>query len=493
MAEIAHTAHVDTLIVGAGGAGAVLAARLSEDETRQVLVLEAGPAPRFREDFPPDMLDATRVPGAVDRAESSWWFAASLTPHRPYRVSRGRYLGGSTTTNGGYFQRPRRADFDAWSTYGGPAWSYDAMLPLLIAMESDLDLPTHPLHGSSGPIPVRRTTVDHPAAQALCEGAARLGLPEEPDKNGEQPAGYGPVPTNTHGGVRWNTALTYLLPAMTRMNLQVRGHARAHRVLVEHGRAIGVEVEHDGRLERIHADNIVLCAGAFLTPHLLMHSGIGPAAMLERFQIPVHAGLAGVGSQIADHPQIVLNQPGTRGIADLSGCWLGVGINGYLDDGADFEILQSLATMPRLRGETSPTDAAMPLLISTRSAAPPGRISLVSPDPTVLPHVEYDYLATPAARRRLREVVRLAAEIAGIGDLGDDADVDRRIATHLGTAAHACGGASFATGVTDPDGRVTGIEGLRVADTSLLPDVPSRGPAATAVLIGEYVAATMRV
>src|SRR5262249_33291932 len=138
VAEPAPVRSAEVIVVGAGGSGAPLAARLSQTEARRVLVLEARPAPRFPDDFPPELRDARRVPGAAEGTEASWWFAGHLAAARPYRISRGRYLGGSTTTNGGYFQRPRRADLDRWSRQGGPAWSYEAMLPFMRSMETDL-------------------------------------------------------------------------------------------------------------------------------------------------------------------------------------------------------------------------------------------------------------------------------------------------------------------------------------------------------------------
>ncbi|MFD8340140.1 mycofactocin system GMC family oxidoreductase MftG [Streptomyces solisilvae] len=506
----------DVIVVGAGASGAALAARLSEDPGRTVLLLEAGAVPRHWTAFGAELLDARLVPGAQPGHTAVRPYPVHLTPNRPYTVPRGRFLGGSTTVNGGYFVRARRDDFDRWSAAGGVTWSYDRLLPLLRHLENDLDYGPDDLHGDRGPVRVRRTDLRHPAAAAFQAAARELGFPEEPDKNAQGAPGFGPVPSNAIDGLRVNTGISYLLDALERPNLTVAGNCPVHRVLIRRGRATGVIVEHDGEAATLEAGEVVLCAGSFASPQLLHFSGIGPRADLERLGIPVVQDLPAIGARFSDHPQVVLEWM-PRTILDApTDSWLGAGLHLSSSEGTypgDLEILQSLAPIRGLAGGT-PTLPGAPLafLLSVQSPRTSGKLFTLSADPSVLPRIEYGYLGTPEDRRRLREVVRTAAALTatvafdeislgllepGAEVLDDDHALDEWIASHLGTAHHTCGTvpmgpADDSCAAVDQCGRVHGLAGLRVADTSILPTAPLRGSAATAVLIGELVAHAMR-
>ncbi|MGW5212300.1 GMC oxidoreductase [Streptomyces sp. NPDC004051] len=269
---------------------------------------------------------------------------------------------------------------------------------------------------------------------------------------------------------------------------------------------------------------MVLCAGALATPHLLHLSGIGPCADLERLGIPLVRDAPAVGSGFSDHPQVVLEWTPREAWGPPSGSWLGgclhltsPGGGPVAPDGGegpgDLEILQSLVPMSRLTGGEGTAGGPLPFLVSAMAPRPTGRLRLCSADPAVPPRVDYGYLGRPDDRRRLREGVRVAAALlesppladvargpAGPGRkiLDDDRALDRWIREHLGTAQHTCGTVAMGP-ADDPEhaavdqfGRVHGVRGLGVADTSILPDAPHRGPAATAVLIGEVVADAMR-
>lgn len=497
----------DVVVVGAGGSGAPLAARLSEDPARRVLLLEAGPVPTALAGFDDELLDARRVPGAQPDGPVNQWFPMRLTPGHDHAVARGRVLGGSTTTNGGYFIRARRADFDDWAASGGPAWSYDRVLPLLRRLETDLDLGGSALHGDDGPMPVSRPSLDHPAAAAFVAAAIELGMPAEPDKNAQEPDGVGPVPMNVRDGRRVNTGLAYVLPALGRGNLTVRGGVRVLRVVIVRGRAAGVEIERGGRRETLFAGSTVLAAGALASAHLLLLSGVGPASQLAAAGVRCVMDAPSIGTAFGDHPQVVLRWRPHAPLPASSTSWLTAALHT-----ADAEVLQSSESMPALMaGRATGATEALPLLVSAVSPASRGRLRLVSDDPAVPPRIDAGYLAEAADRAVLRDGVRTALALLGtrafrsIGaadpDLPspsvDDGGLDEWVAGHIGTSVHTCGTVPFGTrdggpGAVDPFGAVHGVAGLRVADTSILPAAPRRGPANTAVLIGELVAQAIR-
>ena len=505
----------DVVVVGAGGSGAALAARLSEDPDRQVVLVEAGPAPVDRSGFPPPLLDGGRVVGADPDDPLNWRFPAELTPGRPWVVTRGRVLGGSTATNGGYFVRPRPEDLDRWSAAGGPTWSWDAVQPLLRGLETDLDLGGTPGHGSTGPVPVRRAPLGSPAAAAFVAAAVEAGHALEPDKNAPGTGGIGAVPTTVVDGIQVNTGSAYVLPALSRPNLTVLGGTRVRRVVVERGVATGCEIERGGRVGVLPAGEVVLAAGAIGSAHLLVLSGIGPRDVLTRLGLPVLRD-APVG-RFGDHPQVVLEWQPRPGLpAPPPGTWLAGALNTSVGEGprsGDLEVLQSLVPMAALAGgPRADPGAPLPLLVSVQTPVRSGRLEVTSADPGTPPRLHSGYLSTGADRRRVRQAVRTALDVAttrsfrevsaGVVGLAaataaDDDALDGWIAGHLGTSFHTCGTAPIGgpddpDAVVAPDGRVHGIRGLRVADTSILPTAPLRGPALSAVLVGELIADRMR-
>lgn len=465
----------DVVVVGAGGAGAPLAARLSEDPGRRVVLLEAGPAPTRITDFPPELLDPTTVQGAMPAHPNNWAHPAHLTPDRPFAISRGRILGGSTALNGASFVPAPDTDFERWAAAGGPEWMPEAVR----AAQERILIP-------------RLRAPETALTRAFHEAAAELGAAAEP------------VPLSIRDGLRWNTALAYLLPAQHRGNLEIRGEAQVARVLVDGGRAVGVELR-DG--DRVPAREVVLAAGAIGSPHLLLLSGVGPRADLDALGIPVVADLP-VGVAFADHPDLAV---GWRSRVPVE----------REDDPAafpmrlalpDLEVLLGVKNLRHLLTGTMDPGSGVPadlqLVVSLQRPVGRGRIALESADPGVGPRIEYRYLEEPADRERLRHGIRFAVALlrsdafAALFDrlteldddvLGDDDALDRWMRTHLGTAIHACasvpmGPVGSPHAVVDGFGRVHGVPGLRVADTSILPDTPSVGPAATAVLIGERIA-----
>jgi choline dehydrogenase len=484
----------DVVVVGAGTSGCALAARLA-DAGRRVLLLEAGPVPA-EADWPAEVRDATSLAATAPGHPVNWDLAAEVLPGRAVRVPRGRIAGGSSALNAAVFVRATRADLDGWAAAGNPLWSHDAVLPAFRRLESDADYGDRPGHGSTGPVPVRRLPSPSPLADAFAAAAAELGLPAEPDKNGDAPPGYGPIPFNVDGGVRINAAMAYLGPRRRLPRLTVRGGVTVRRVLVERGRAVGVLTDEGP----VRAGEVVLSAGAVGSAHLLLASGLGPAADLAAAGVDVVADLP-VGAAFSDHPLVYVPYRPAPGLPVPA-----LPLHGVLHapvEGGQVEVL------PWLRPFGSDPE---PLIsVGLQHPVARGRLSLDPAEPAGPPRLEYRYLADEADRRGLRAGVRLAAallEASAFSEaaapsaalpravLADDAALDAWIAARVGTAVHLSGTVPMGPdtdpgAVVDQHLRVRGVERLRVVDTSVLPWVPSRGTAATAVLIGERAAELM--
>jgi len=483
----------DVVVVGAGTSGCALAARLA-DAGRRVLLLEAGADHARPADFPPDLRDAATLGAAVPGHPANWDLAGELTEGLTARIPRGRVVGGSSALNAGSFIRATRADLDGWAAEGNDLWSYDAVLPAFRRLEADREFGDRPEHGRDGPVPVGRAREGHPLADAFAAAAARLGYPEEPDKNsGGTTSGYGPVPLNVADGVRVNTAMAYLSPRRGLPTLTVRGGVTVRRVVVERGRAAGVETT-DGV---VRAAEVVLSAGAVGSPHLLLLSGIGPADDLRRAGIPVAADVPGVGAEFSDHPNVYVGYAPAEPLPSPR-----LPLHGVLHATADLP--GDLEILPWLTPFTGADERAVGVGLQQPHAR--GRLGLDEDDPTRQPRLAYGYLADESDRRRLRAGVRLTADLlrtaslarTGLPDdvLRADRALDDWIRSHLTTAIHLCGTARMGPpsdpgAVVDQELRVRGVSGLRVVDTSVLPRVPSRGPAATAVMLGERAAELM--
>jgi predicted dehydrogenase (TIGR03970 family) len=492
----------DVIVVGGGTAGCVVAARLSADPGRSVRLIEAGAAGVRH-----DLRSATSLAGSVPGHPATWSFPGHLTPDRPFTVPRGRILGGSSAVNGAYFTRGTPADYDDWAARGSPAWAYDRLLPYFRAMETDHDFAGR-AHGDAGPMPVTRPSGDllGPAPAAFLAACRALGHPDQPDRNGGGPPGAGPVPANTRDGERVSTAAAYL-PAdpAARPNLTVTTGTTVRRVVIERGRAVGVEAEAGGVRTVLRAGAVILCAGAVNTAHLLLLSGIGPAADLRRHGLPVVRD-APVGASFTDHPQLWLTYRTAAPVPVRPGMIL----TQTALDTPDAEYLSTGVPMAAALAPEPPARVAdgveLALVIGLPRPESRGRLRLASADPDAPPRLDYGYLEPAADRTRLRAAVRHGREILATPPLRDhagtvlapgadatDRDLDAWIRANLQTAFHLSGTAPMGAAddphaVTDQYGRVHGVAALRVADTSVIPVPMRRGPAATAVLIGERMA-----
>ncbi|WP_226363522.1 GMC family oxidoreductase [Pseudonocardia abyssalis] len=457
----------DVVVVGGGSAGCALAGRLGARAT----LLEAGPVSLL-----PELLDATSLAATAPDHPRNWAHDVLLRPGQSAVVPRGLGLGGSSAINGANWVRATRAE--AW----GPGWTWDDLLPFYERSERD------DRHGTTGPVPVQRPAGDllHPAASRFCGAALRLGFPAEPDKNAGAAPGVGLVPSNSVDGVRISAAMAYLRDAVLLRadgsvlrpsnagsavgGPSVRGEAPVDRILFDGDRARGVLLTSG---EVVEAGEVVLAAGAVGTPRLLLRSGIGPGL---RVDLPV-------GVDFTDHPAVFLPFVDADPPAHphAPGSQVALNWDAGADPAGDVEVLAFVR----------PFSPGGPLHLMCALQHPDSRGLLT------LDRIEYRYLRTEHDRRRLRHAIRTAAELlrAGVGTrvepeggvLGNDRTLDAWIADHLTTSVHLCGTAAIGR-VVDPELRVLGVEGLRVADTSVLPTVPRRGPSATAVAIGERAA-----
>ena len=294
----------NVVIVGGGAAGSVLASRLAADAQTSVLLLEAGPDYPDPAHLPDDVkFGHTRFAEAPD-SQHNWALRGTITEEQgAIHVAQGKVIGGGSSINGQAMQRGFPEDFDSWAALGNDEWSYDKIVPYFRKSERDLDIQDNYCHGSDGPMPVRRRQSGPlPAIQQAFHAAClQAGFGTTNDKNGLHPGGLGISPSNNIDGVRMSTAMTHLNPVRHHLNLTVRGRVFVRKILIEGGKAIGVEAESGGKVFQIGADRVVLSSGAIRSPHLLMLSGIGPADHLREFGISTVYHLPGVGQNLMNH------------------------------------------------------------------------------------------------------------------------------------------------------------------------------------------------
>ncbi len=504
----------DFVIVGGGSTGAVLAARLSENPAKSVLLLEAGSTE-------PDP-EADRL-GSVDFSHTGrdWGFQARTVGDASAPYPQGRTLGGGSAVNGGTALRGMPSDYDAWAS---PNWSWDAMAPCFRRLEDD------PMggerHGTGGPIPIRRSSRDElvEPQQQLLAAANDIGMAWVDDHNDGVSEGIGPSPQNVVDGVRVSTAMGYLRPADGRSNLSVVGGAHAHHIVIDRDRATGVAYSSPdgspGSLEQARGRHIVVCAGALNSPALLMRSGIGPVRELEAVGIRTTVDLPGVGANLMEHVgafvfvvppaeaittdmvqhQLLIrySSPGSPVVNDMQ-----IGMMNHWD----------LSDNPSL-AEACGTDLIWGICAGIQTPRSRGRLRMLSPDPRQPPVIDLNLLADPEDTAQLADGLRLCHRLATHEALkarferiavieegaftGDDdlalAEYARQFSFPWYHASGTCrmGPEPDAGDVVDDRGRLHGVDRLSVFDASILPVIPRANTNLTCIAVGERAAELLR-
>jgi len=511
----------DYIIIGAGSAGSAMAYRLSEDGKNSVLVLEHGGS-----DWGPFI----QMPGALsypmNMKRYDWGYESDPEPHlggRRLHCPRGKVVGGSSSINGMVYVRGHARDFDHWDESGATGWSYADVAPYFNRQES-WDASGHggdpDWRGRKGPLHVTRGKRANPLYQAFVDAGAQAGFELTDDYNGEKQEGFGPMEQTVWRGRRWSTANAYLRPALKRKNCDLL-KCFARKVVIEEDRATGVEVELKGRSEIVRARReVIIAASAINSPKILLLSGVGPAKHLAEHGIQVHADRSGVGQNLQDHLELYIQQACTQPItlfkhwnlvskAIIGAQWLltktGIGASNQFESAAfirskkgveypDIEY-HFLPMAIRYDGQAAAEGHGFQAHVGPMRSPSRGRIELNSDDPKVDPSILFNYMSTEKDWEDFRHCIRITREIFDQkafdpfrGDaiqpkdaLQSDEELNEFILENVESAYHPCGTCKMGAvddpmAVVDPECRVIGIDGLRVADSSIFPQITKRRP-----------------
>ncbi|MFW8636916.1 choline dehydrogenase [Cribrihabitans pelagius] len=524
--------NADYVIVGAGSAGCAMAYRLSE-AGKSVLVIEHGGT-----DAGPFIQMPAALSYPMNMSLYDWGYKTEPEPHLDGRrlvCPRGKVVGGSSSINGMVYVRGHAGDYNHWAEAGAQGWSYADVLPYFKRMETwhDSGQGGDPdWRGSDGPLHISRGPRDNPLHDAFVEAGRQAGYPVTSDYNGEQQEGFGPMEMTVHKGRRWSAANAYLKPALKRENCDlIRAFAR--KIVIEDGRAVGVEVERGGKVEVIRAGaEVIVSASSLNSPKLLMLSGIGPAAHLAEHGIEVVADRPGVGQNLQDHLELYLqmacSQPITLfkywnlfGKGLIGAQWLftktGLGASNQFESaafirskpGVDYPDIQYhfLPIAVRYDGQAAAEGHGFQAHVGPMRSPSRGEVTLRSADPKADPRILFNYMSSEKDWEDFRTCIRLTREIfdqdafkpfvkheiqPGMNMQSDD-ELDSFIKEHVESAYHPCGtckmgAAEDPMSVVDSECRVIGVEGLRVADSSIFPRITNGNLNGPSIMTGEKAA-----
>ncbi|MFL5259796.1 MAG: choline dehydrogenase [Hyphomicrobiales bacterium] len=520
----------DYVIVGSGSAGSALAYRLSEDGRNTVLVLEYGGS-----DWGPLIQMPSALSYPMNMKTYDWGFVSEPEPAlggRRLVTPRGKVIGGSSSINGMVYVRGHAKDYDTWEETGAKGWGFRHVLPYFKRMETAHG-GEEGWRGTDGPLHVTRGTRRNPLYGAFIEAGKQAGYPLTRDYNGSQQEGFGAFEMTVWNGVRWSSANAYLRPALRRANVALKTRALAGRVVFEGKRAVGVEYERGGKIEAVRANReVILSASALNSPKLLMLSGVGPAAHLKEHGIvPVH-DLPGVGKNLHDHLEILV-QVGCKLPITLNGVmglphkaligaeWLflkrGLGATNHFEScgfirtaaGIEYPDLQFhfLPAAIRYDGRAPARSHGYQVHVGPNRSKSRGWLKLRSSEPRDPPRAFFNYMSLPDDWATFRTAIRLTREILAQpafdpyrdGEIAPgeavqtDEELDAYVRDHVESAYHPCGSCrmgerSDPLAVVDPELKVIGVEGLRIADASVIPMVTNGNLNAPCLMIGEKAA-----
>ncbi|CAN7551795.1 choline dehydrogenase [Phyllobacterium sp. LjRoot231] len=516
----------DFVIIGSGSAGSAMAYRLSEDGKYSVIVIEFGGT-----DIGPFIQMPAALSFPMNMSTYDWGFTSEPEPHlggRTLVTPRGKVIGGSSSINGMVYVRGHAHDFDHWAESGATGWSYADVLPYFKRMEhSHGGEPGW--RGTDGPMHIQRGLRDNPLFHAFVDAGRQAGFEVTDDYNGSKQEGFGAMEQTIYNGRRWSAANAYLRPALKRKNMSlVSGFAR--RVIIESGRATGVEITRHRRTEVIHARReVIIAASSINSPKLLMLSGIGPATHLKEHGIPVLVDRPGVGQNLQDHMEVYIQQESLKPItlnsklglfskAMIGAEWLffktGHGATNHFESaafvrskpGVDYPDIQYhfLPAAIRYDGRAAVKGHGFQAHVGPMRSKSRGSVTLRSSDPFEKPKIVFNYMSHPDDWVDFRHAVRLTREIFGQAALDpfrgreispgvrvqSDEEIDDFLREHAESAFHPCGtckmgAVSDPMAVVDPQCRVIGVEGLRVADSSIFPRVTNGNLNGPSIMAGE--------